>query len=112
MNRQVHLRPRAEEDIDGQFVYIAKHSSKAALRFLAQVRSTIGRLAESPGLGIRYSSIHPRLTNVLVWKVDRFPNHLLFYRQTEKGIEVLRVLHGARDIEALFDTGEIEGPRN
>ncbi len=112
MSRQAQLRPRAEEDIDSQFVYIAKQSCEAAHRFLTQVRSTICRLVDSPGLGIRYSSIHPRLTDVFVWKIDQFPNHLLFYRQTEYGIEVLRVLHGARDIEALFDTGEIEGLQN
>lgn len=32
-----------------------------------------------------------------------FPNHLIFYRPVEDGIEVLRVVHGAQDIEAIFE---------
>ena len=32
-----------------------------------------------------------------------FPKHLIFYRPIDHGIEVVRVLHGARDIEAVFE---------
>jgi toxin ParE1/3/4 len=32
-----------------------------------------------------------------------FSNYLIFYKRTKDGVEVLRVLHGARDIEAAFD---------
>lgn len=31
-----------------------------------------------------------------------FDRHVIFYRALKNGIEVLRVLHGARDIETLF----------
>jgi plasmid stabilization system protein ParE len=38
-----------------------------------------------------------------MWRVSGFPNHLIFYRPLEGGgIEVIRVLHAKRDIEALF----------
>jgi len=30
-------------------------------------------------------------------------SHLIFYRPAVDGIEVIRVLHGARDIPKLFD---------
>jgi toxin ParE1/3/4 len=37
-----------------------------------------------------------------MWRVAGFPNHLIFYRPVESGVEVIRVLHAKRDIEALF----------
>ena len=42
------------------------------------------------------------LADVRMWHVVGFPNHLIFYRPTESGIEVIRVLHAKRDIESLF----------
>jgi toxin ParE1/3/4 len=40
----------------------------------------------------------------LASELRRFPvvGFLIFYRGASYGIEVLRVLHGARDIEAVF----------
>jgi hypothetical protein len=35
--------------------------------------------------------------------VNGFDNWLLFYRDTEDRIDVIRVLHGARDIAAIFE---------
>lgn len=32
-----------------------------------------------------------------------FTSHLIFYRPINYGIEVVRVIHGARDIERLFE---------
>ena len=32
-----------------------------------------------------------------------FPKHLVFYQIGQRGVEVLRIVHGARDIETLFD---------
>ncbi|NJK75351.1 MAG: type II toxin-antitoxin system RelE/ParE family toxin [Microcoleus sp. SU_5_6] len=32
-----------------------------------------------------------------------FKRYLIFYRTAETGIEILRVLHGARDLEAILD---------
>ena len=31
-----------------------------------------------------------------------FDNYLIFYRPTERGVEIIRVIHGSRDIEDLF----------
>jgi toxin ParE1/3/4 len=34
--------------------------------------------------------------------VKGFEKHLIFYRQRETGIEIVRVLHAARDVEAIL----------
>jgi toxin ParE1/3/4 len=38
-----------------------------------------------------------------VWPVKGFENHLIFFRPIDGGIEVIRVLHAARDIESVFE---------
>ena len=42
-----------------------------------------------------------RLAGVRVWRVSGFEKHLIFYRPNPEGVEILDVIHGARDIEAL-----------
>jgi toxin ParE1/3/4 len=40
-----------------------------------------------------------------VWRIDGFPNHVIFCRPIEHGIEIVRVLHGARDIDVVLESG-------
>jgi plasmid stabilization system protein ParE len=42
--------------------------------------------------------------------VTGFENILVFYRTREGVLEIVRVLHGARDLEALFGKEPIEEP--
>jgi toxin ParE1/3/4 len=46
----------------------------------------------------------PELQDLRRWPVHDFENWLVFYRSTDDAIDVLRILHGARDFESLFDT--------
>jgi toxin ParE1/3/4 len=62
-----------------------------------------------PGLGSRYESDDARLAGVRVASVRGFRNHLVFYREFDKGIEVLHVLHGARDIDSAFSDELLRG---
>lgn len=39
----------------------------------------------------------------LLIRVKKFPNHLAFYFARENEIEVVRVLHGSRDLNAALD---------
>jgi plasmid stabilization system protein ParE len=38
--------------------------------------------------------------------VKDFENYLVFYRSADPGIKVLRVLHGAQDLDAIFQGEE------
>ena len=55
-----------------------------------------------PGMGTRYQADEPRYADVLSFPVSRFRMYLVFYRPVAGGIEVLRVLHGARDIHGIL----------
>jgi toxin ParE1/3/4 len=44
----------------------------------------------------------PALHGVRRVAIPRFPKHLIFYRFDDDEIFILRVVHGARDLERLF----------
>ena len=100
--RPVRLRRRADSDIDTCFAWIAKDNPAAALRFLDALELTCDALSRMPGIGSpRYAGI-PLVHGVRMLAIKDFENYLLFYLEREDCVDVIRVLHGARDIpEAL-----------
>lgn len=102
--RLVEKRPGAIQDLVDTALYLAETSENDALafRFLDAAQATFERLVAMPALGAPGRLRHPALAHVRVWRVTGFRNHLIFYRPTDSGIEVLRVLHGKRDLDALF----------
>ena len=106
MRKRIVVRPRADRDLDEQFAYIAKHTLRAAERFLLAAKATFERLAAMPELGGTWEFEDPRLAGIRVWQVSGFEKYLVFYRPIPNGVEVVRVLHGARDIGAVFEREE------
>ncbi len=81
-------------------------SIDAATRFVAATEKTVELPSQMPGLGTRWESDHPRLAELRFFPVTHFPNHLVFYRPLEDGLEPVRVLHGARDIASVLESEE------
>ncbi len=86
-----------------------------AERFFTQAEATFKRLAAMPGMGTHYSHDHPALAGVRFFPISRFTRYIVFYRPTEDGIEIVRVLHGARDIAGIlaeeFGLSDLEGDK-
>jgi toxin ParE1/3/4 len=101
--RQVTLRPAADRDLDDHYDYIAQDSLAAAQRLLDAAHATFDELLETPGMGRRKELHNPQLADLRQWQIRGFPRYLIFYRETAAGIEVVRVLHGARDIDPLLE---------
>ena len=99
MTPQVLKTPAAVEDLVEQAVYLAKRSPSIGERFLDAVEVSCELLRRSPELGGSYAGISGRLQDL---RVKGFEQHLIFYRQIPAGIEVIRVLHGARDIGTIL----------
>ena len=97
------IRRQAERDIDEQLIYLAKRSHRAASEFLDAVETTFQLLVESPDRGFLWDSDKNLERRIHVWAVRGFPKMLVFYRPTEQGIDIIRVLHGARDISTLLE---------
>jgi toxin ParE1/3/4 len=96
------LTPAADRDIDEQFVYLAKQNRDVAVRFFQAAEATFEQLAVMPELGERQHFGRDELAKLRAWQVQGFDNYLVFYRPIDRGIEVVRVLHAARDIAAIF----------
>jgi toxin ParE1/3/4 len=98
--KPVRLTPRADSDIGACFAWIAKDNPAAAVRFLDAIELTCDTLSRMPGIGSsRYVEI-PLVQGVRMLTTKE--NYLLFYLERKDCVDVIRVLHGARDIpEAL-----------
>jgi toxin ParE1/3/4 len=46
---------------------------------------------------------NPNLQSLRQHSVRRFRNYIIFYLPTDDGIEVVRVLHGARDVQGILE---------
>ena len=99
----IDVKPRALADVDLIVAHIAADNPAAASRFYSAVASTWQRLADSPQLGERKRFKSVELEGVRIWRVVGFHNYVVVYRPLDNRIEVLRVLHGARDWESLVD---------
>jgi toxin ParE1/3/4 len=102
VRRGLYRHPKALADVEESAVYIGLDSPTAAMRFLNAVDATMRLLVENPEIGPTRTFDRNELVGVRAFPVRGFDKHLIFYRPTDNGIEVLRVLHGARDLGANF----------
>ena len=98
----IRRRPKALDAIIEQAEYIGAESPTAAERFLDAVEETFRQLDEMPGMGHRHESADPRLAGIRVWAVKGFRSHLIFYRIVDGGIDVVTLLHAARDLDNVL----------
>jgi toxin ParE1/3/4 len=103
MNPRIRQQPRAALDLVDQAAWYIKNAGPpVADRFLEAAERTAEALLVTPGMGLIRTFRDPRLTGLRVFPVKGFPKHLIFYRQVGDGIELVRVLHGARDVAAVL----------
>jgi toxin ParE1/3/4 len=95
--------PRIQRDIVEIATYIGQESPASAGRFVAAVERTVARLADHPLRGSPYPLEHPELAHVRMVPVVRFRRYLIFYRVVGSEVQLLRVIHGVRDIPTLLE---------
>ena len=95
MSRVIFI-PQAEEDLFDIAFYIAQNNPEAAVRFLERIEQICAVIAASPEIGRLRKELAPNLRSFPVGR------YVVFYVPTKSGIEVARVLHGARDIPSIF----------
>ncbi len=103
MKRRILKREAAGRDLREHADFIAAGSRESAVRFLEAVERSFKQLAGMPAMGVSYDAIAPELKGMRRFRVDGFEDYLVFYFPLKDGIEVVRVIHGARDLEALFE---------
>ncbi len=83
--------------MDEILFYISQDNPTAAEKTLSTLKEKFALLANNPGIGPGKGELFPSLQGFPVGKF------IIFYRRLSGGIEIVRILHGARDIDSLFD---------
>lgn len=88
---------QAKRDILLIWVHIAEQNIRAADALIDSCSEKLSLLARFPGMGPLRPELAPSLRSFPVGK------YLLFYREGKRGgIELVRVVHGARDLKRVF----------
>ena len=102
MKRRIEIMPRADSDIDSQFVFLAKQSKVVARKFLNAVKRTIQTIGQNPATGSLAETDNSDDVGLKVRSrpVAGFPSHSVFFIAIPNGVRIQRVLHSARRITA------------
>ncbi len=90
------LTPLAENDLFDIWRYIARDNLRAANQVEDAIYEACVFLAEAPLRGHRRKD----LTNLPLrfWTVQPYRNYLIVYDPATSPLQIIRILHGARDI--------------
>ena len=103
MSLSLYILPAAEDDLSEIGDYFDERDGALSQRFYKNFFKTVQMLAASPFLGERCQFRNPKTKGMRVWQVSSFSNYLIFYRPEGDTLQVLRVIHGARDYMAIFE---------
>ncbi len=78
------------------WAYIAQDDKQAADRLLGRFDRMFRTISTQPHLGKAVEELAPNLRFIPIG------SYLVFYRPMEDGVEIVRLLHGAREITAEF----------
>jgi toxin ParE1/3/4 len=98
MSARVIRTPASDDDLFEIWLFIAQDNPDAATRVLRKIKSTLNKLERNPKMGRDRSELAPGLRSVACHP------YVLFYRIVDKDIDLVRVLHGARDVPSIFES--------
>ena len=103
MKARYVVKPRADRDLDDYTDYLAEEANiELGIRFLEAAHETIALLATQPNMGWQARLKRPALKTLRVFRVTGFEQTLILYRPLSDGVDILRVVHGSRNLQALF----------
>lgn len=91
--RRLDHSPAARADLIDIWLYIGAENPRAADRVLDSIDRRLQELLQHPYAGLLRDDVGPGVRRVVIGR------YLAFYRVSEQAIEVLRVLHGKRQID-------------
>lgn len=100
---KVKRTPKAKQDLLEHVLYLAKINPDLAERFIDVSEIAFEKLAQMPLKGQRQEFKAPELADTRRWFIPGFDKYLIFYRPIKGGIEILRVLYGMQNIDAIMD---------
>lgn len=95
--KKYRLSPLADFDLDEIWEFIARNDREMAANFISELMREFTLLARQPQLGRGREDLSANL------RLFPYRRYLIFYIPIDGGIEIVRVLHGARDVETEFE---------
>lgn len=103
MNKHLRTLPSADADLDAIFDHLYEQSDlETAWRFFSAVQESFERIEQMPFIGGARRFRSSRIRDLRQWPVSGFEDFLIFYRVTSDRIDIHRILHARRDLEAVF----------
>lgn len=94
------LRSRAEQDIRDIAVFTEREWGSDKRRdYLGEMERRFLELAVNPRLGVARDDVRNG------YRSSHIGRHVIFYRQSADGIEIVRVLHDRMDVTRQFASG-------
>ncbi len=93
---KVRVTVPARDDLDEIWDYIARGNPVAATRTVYRIRDRFEMLGRQPLLGEVCEELQPGLRSFPVRP------YVIYYSVLDDEISIVRILHGARDVEQLF----------
>jgi toxin ParE1/3/4 len=90
------IAPEAAQDLEEISTYYSTHNIEAGEKLIDEFEARCRYLVSFPNIGRSYPTIRPYLRGI------SFSDYILFYRVSQDMIEILRVVNGSRNLEALF----------
>lgn len=91
------VTPLAEQDLEEIGDYIAQDNPDRAASFVMDLQAQCRKICTNPG-GYRR---RPELSDEL--RSCAYGNYVIFFESTNDLVTIIRILHGARDLPAVFD---------
>jgi toxin ParE1/3/4 len=100
--QKIFFWPKARRDVIEIRRYIAQDNPEVAEAFHDVFQKTCAALLDLPEMGSRRTFGNPELSGLRMLLVPKFEKYLIFYLNNDDGLEIVRVVHGARDLPSLF----------
>jgi toxin ParE1/3/4 len=96
MIRRVRTTAHAETDIRSIAQWIARDNVHAAVKWVDDLTGEFSKIAQTPGIGTNRQDLRPKLRSIA------FGNYIIFFKSMNKGVIIVRVIHGARDYARIL----------
>lgn len=93
------VSPRARVDAFEIAEFVDIDNPAAAVKLSKAIFDTFDFIAENPLAGPLYHSKNRSITGIRRCVVKNYRNYLVFYREHNHTLTILRVIHGARNID-------------
>jgi toxin ParE1/3/4 len=93
---RLRISSLARLDLDIVYDRIAADKPGAARGWLNRTMEQFTRLARNPQIGEARDEIRPSLRSI------SHGNYVIYFRSREAEVEIVRILHGARDVQDLL----------